>query len=78
MAGAPSGRGAARCGRDVPIAQVADAAGGGLLVCGDIQPGAAQTLRFNINELNFIERYAPELRNNTAAAVDYRVIITRL
>ncbi len=41
------------------------------LICGDIQTGDRQLLRFTINDHNFIKEYAPQLDNNTAGAVDY-------
>lgn len=47
------------------------------LICGDIQHGDAQMLRFTINDYNFIEKYAPELKDNIAKAVDYIFTVTK-
>ena len=44
---------------------------GAPFICGDIQPGPAQLLRFSINDRNFIEEYCPELAFNSAGAVNY-------
>jgi len=48
------------------------------LICGDIQHGDAQKLRFTINDHNFIDEYAPELKDNIAKAVDYVFTVSRL
>lgn len=48
------------------------------LICGDIQPGDAQKLRFTINDHNFIEEYAPELKGNIDKAVGYVFTVTRI
>lgn len=43
---------------------------------GDIQTGDGQTLRFNLNEDNFFDKYAPELNNGLGAAKDYSFTAT--
>lgn len=48
------------------------------LICGDIQHGDAQKLRFTINDCNFIREYAPELLGNTARAAGYVFTVTKL
>ena len=49
---------------------------GEAFVCGDIQSGDAQTLRFNLNEDNFFDKYAPELNNGLGIAKDYSFTAT--
>lgn len=49
---------------------------GEAFVCGDIQAGDEQTLRFNLNEDNFFDKYAPELNNGLGMAKDYSFIAT--
>ncbi len=46
------------------------------LLCGDVGLGDKQFLRFSINEVNFIDLYAPELRKNMGRAASYEVTIT--
>jgi hypothetical protein len=45
-------------------------------VCGDIQAGEGQTLRFNLNHDNFFDKYAPELNNGLNEAKDYSFTAT--
>ena len=45
-------------------------------VCGDIQAGDGQTLRFNLNHDNFFDRYAPELNDGLGMAKDYSFTAT--
>jgi len=47
------------------------------LICGDIQHADSQKLRFTINDMNFIDEYAPELKHNTDKAVDYVFTVTK-
>ena len=49
---------------------------GEAFVCGDIQAGEGQTLRFNLNHDNFFDKYAPELNNGLNAAKDYSFTAT--
>ena len=49
---------------------------GEAFVCGDIQTGDEQTLRFNLNEDNFFDRYAPELNKGLGIAKDYSFTAT--
>ena len=49
---------------------------GEAFVCGDIQAGDGQTLRFNLNEDNFFDKYAPELNNGLGIAKDYSFTAT--
>ena len=49
---------------------------GEAFVSGDIQTGDGQTLRFNLNEDNFFDKYAPELNNGLAAARNYSFTAT--
>lgn len=46
-------------------------------LCGDIQPGDAQLLRFNARE-NFVRHFAPWLANDTSVSEDYVVRFERL
>ena len=46
-------------------------------LCGDIQPGDAQMLRFNALD-NFVLRFAPWLATDASVAVDYVVRLERL
>lgn len=47
------------------------------LICGDIQCGDSQMLRFTINDHNFVKEYAPELINDISKASNYKVVITK-
>lgn len=47
-------------------------------ICGDIQLGEEQTLRFSINEGNFFDMYAPELNNGLGCALNYSFTVTKL
>ena len=47
------------------------------LICGDIQIGEAQMLRFTINDANFMKEYAPELLDDQSKAVDYVFTVTK-
>ena len=47
-----------------------------ITVCGDIQAGDGQTLRFNLNEDNFFDKYAPELNSGLGIARDYSFTAT--
>lgn len=47
-------------------------------ICGDSQLGDEQKIRFCLNEDNFIEKYAPEIRNGLHEAKDYSFTVTRL
>ena len=47
------------------------------ILCGDIQPGESQTLRFNTRG-GFLQTHAPELLSNAEDAVDYIVRFERL
>lgn len=49
---------------------------GEAFVCGDIQAGEGQTLRFNLNHDNFFDKYAPELNNGLNEAKDYSFTAT--
>ena len=49
---------------------------GEAFVCGDIQSGEGQTLRFNLNHDNFFDKYAPELNDGLGAAKDYSFTAT--
>ena len=48
------------------------------LICGDIQPGDKQKIRFTINDINFIEVYAPELMDDMSKAVNFKFTVTRI
>ena len=47
-------------------------------ICGDSQLGDEQKLRFSLNEDNFLEKYAPELKNGLHAGKDYSFTVTKL
>ena len=47
-----------------------------ITVCGDIQAGDGQTLRFNLNEDNFFDKYAPELNSGLGIARDFSFTAT--
>lgn len=47
-------------------------------ICGDIQLGKEQKLRFSLNQDNFFDRYAPELHHGLNCAMDYSFTVTRL
>ena len=47
-------------------------------ICGDIQLGNEQKLRFSLNEDNFFDRYAPDLKNGLSAAKNYSFTVTKL
>ena len=47
-------------------------------ICGDSQLGDEQKLRFSLNEENFLEKYAPELKNGLLAGKDYSFTVTKL
>ncbi len=47
-------------------------------ICGDSQLGNEQKLRFSLNEDNFLEKYAPELKKGLHAGKDYSFTVTRL
>ena len=49
---------------------------GEAFVSGDVQTGDEQTLRFNLNQDNFFDRYAPELNNGLGIAKDYSFTAT--
>lgn len=46
-------------------------------ICGDIQLGDEQTLRFSLNQDNFFEKYAPDLKGGLKCAKDYTFTVTR-
>ena len=47
-------------------------------ICGDIQLGEAQKIRFSLNQDNFFDRYAPELKKGLSVARNYSFTVTRL
>ena len=47
-------------------------------ICGDIQHGDRHMLRFTINDHNFIDEYAPFLKNNTDKAVDFKFEVEKI
>ena len=47
-------------------------------ICGDSQLGDEQKVRFSLNEDNFLEKYAPELKNGLHAGKDYSFTVTKL
>ena len=47
-------------------------------ICGDIQLGDEQKIRFSINQDNFFEKYAPELKKGLHAAKNYSFTVTKL
>jgi len=47
-------------------------------ICGDIQLGDEQKLRFSLNEDNFFNKYAPELNSGLNCAMDYSFTVTKL
>ena len=46
-------------------------------ICGDIQLGDEQKLRFNLNQDDFFAKYAPELKNGLHAAKNYSFTVTK-
>ena len=47
-------------------------------ICGDSQLGDDQKLRFSLNEDNFLEKYAPELKKGLHAGKNYSFTVTKL
>ena len=47
-------------------------------ICGDSQLGDEQKIRFSLNKENFLEKYAPELKNGLHAGKDYSFTVTKL
>ena len=47
-------------------------------ICGDSQLGDEQKVRFSLNEDNFLEKYAPELKNGLHAGKNYSFTVTKL
>ena len=47
-------------------------------ICGDSQLGNDQKLRFSLNEDNFLEKYAPELKKGLHAGKNYSFTVTKL
>ena len=47
-------------------------------ICGDIQLGDEQKIRFSLNQDNFFEKYAPELKKGLRAAMNYSFTVTKL
>ena len=47
-------------------------------ICGDSQLGDDQKLRFSLNKENFLEKYAPELKNGLHAGKNYSFTVTKL
>ena len=48
---------------------------GAAFLCGDIQIGEEQTIRFSLNKDNFFDRYAPELNTGLLAAQNYSITV---
>jgi len=46
-------------------------------ICGDVQLGDAQTLRFSLNEDNFFDKYDPRLHSGLACAINYSFTVTK-
>ena len=47
-------------------------------ICGDIQLGDEQKIRFSLNQDDFFEKYAPELKKGLHAAKNYSFTVTKL
>ena len=47
-------------------------------ICGDSQLGDEQKIRFSLNEENFLEKYAPDLKTGMLAGKNYSFTVTKL